>query len=75
MKVISWLDCFLLFLDGDSNRIPGVQLVLGGNHKSISKIYANLKQEPSIPVIIFNGTGKAADLLAYAVRFGELILK
>lgn len=43
--------------------------MLGGNPKSISKIYAALKQEPSMPVVIFKGTGEAADLLAYAVRF------
>ena len=44
--------------------------MLGGNPKSILKIYAALKQEPSMPVVIFKGTGEAADLLAYAVRFG-----
>ena len=61
--------CFTLLLDRGIDRIPGVQLVLGGNPKSISKIYAALKQEPSMPVVIFKGTGEAADLLAYAVRF------
>ena len=75
IKVASWLDCVLLLLDRDIHRIPGVQLVLGGNPKSILKIYAALKQEPSIPVVIFKGSGKAADLLAYAVRFGKLIWK
>ena len=49
--------------------IPGVQLVLGGNHESILKMYVSLRHEPSMPVIIFKGCGKAADLLAYAVRF------
>ena len=44
--------------------------MLGGNPKSILKIYAALKQKPLMPVVIFKGTGEAADLLAYAVRFG-----
>ena len=48
--------------------------MLGGNPKSISKIYAALKQEPSMPVVIFKGTGEAADLLAYAVRFDIYVL-
>ena len=44
-------------------------LVLGGDVSSMSRIQTYLKQNPPMPVIIFEGTGGTADVMAYALRY------
>ena len=43
--------------------------MLGGDPNSIKQIRAALAENPPMPVVVFEGSGTAADLLAYAVRF------
>lgn len=43
--------------------------MLGGDPNSIKQIRAALAENPPMPVVVFEGSGAAADLLAYAVRF------
>ena len=43
--------------------------MLGGDPNSIKQICAALAENPPMPVVVFEGSGKAADLLTYAVRF------
>ena len=71
---VTKLEGVTLPLDSDIDRIPGVQLVLGGNRRSILKILAALKQEPSMPVVVFKGSGGAADLLANAFRYDKKVM-
>lgn len=47
-----------------------MQLALGGDPKSILKIHAARKEDHSMPVIILKGSGEAANLLEYVLRFG-----
>ena len=49
--------------------IPGVMILFGGGASTIDEVLGTLKEESSMPVIVFKGSGGAADLLAYAVRF------
>lgn len=67
------LKCSLYFVDRGIDRIPGVQLVLGGDPGSILKVLTAVKQKFPMPVVVFKGSGAAADLLAYAVRLKCLI--
>ena len=65
----SWkLSCSLYFVDRGIDKIPGVQVVLGGDPESILKVLTAVKQNFPMPVVVFNGSGAAANLLAYAIR-------
>ena len=48
--------------------------MLGGDPNSIKQICAALAENPPMPVVVFEGSGKAADLLAYAVSLHIIIL-
>ena len=45
-----------------------MQLVLEGGPNTIRTVHAAITQKPPMPVIIIKGSGRAADLLAFAVR-------
>ena len=48
--------------------VHNVRLVLGGGPFTIDFILAELKKKNPVPVIAITGSGKAADILAYAHR-------
>ncbi|XP_057301332.1 transient receptor potential cation channel subfamily M member 7-like [Hydractinia symbiolongicarpus] len=54
----------------DKNRahfgVPGVQLVLEGGPNTVLTVYEAITQEPPMPVVVIKGSGRAADLLAFA---------
>lgn len=66
--------CSLYLVDRGINKIPGVQLVLGGDPDSILKVLTAVKQKFPMPVVVFKGSGAAADLLAYAIRLKNSFL-
>ncbi|XP_074649507.1 transient receptor potential cation channel subfamily M member-like 2 isoform X2 [Tubulanus polymorphus] len=49
-----------------SVNVPVVQLLLEGGANSVETVFAALKQD--IPVVIIAGSGRAADLFAYAYK-------
>ncbi|WKX88624.1 hypothetical protein Q1695_008339 [Nippostrongylus brasiliensis] len=56
--------------DGDgSGKVPVVCAVLEGGTNSLNAIHQYLTQEPNIPVIVCDGSGRASDLLAFASRY------
>lgn len=56
--------------DGDGSRkVPVVCAVLEGGTNSLTAIHQYLTQEPNIPVIVCDCSGRASDLLAFASRY------
>ncbi|XGW23872.1 hypothetical protein V3C99_005801 [Haemonchus contortus] len=52
-----------------SRKMPVVCAVLEGGSNSLIAIHKYLTQEPNIPVIVCDGSGRASDLLAFAARY------
>ena len=50
-------------------RIPVVCLVLEGGKNTINVVLESVRQIPPIPVIVCDGSGRAADLLAFAHQY------
>ncbi|KAJ1371742.1 hypothetical protein KIN20_033740 [Parelaphostrongylus tenuis] len=56
--------------NGDgSQKVPVVCAVLEGGTTSLIAVHQYLTQEPNIPVIVCDGSGRASDLLAFASRY------
>ena len=58
-----------LFIDSGSRRIPAVCLVLEGGVNTIRTVLENVSKDPPIPAVIAAGSGRAADLIAFAYEF------
>ncbi|KIH68150.1 hypothetical protein ANCDUO_01509 [Ancylostoma duodenale] len=57
---------------GDENglrKVPVVCAVLEGGTSTLKAIHQYLTQEPNIPVIVCDGSGRASDLVAFASRY------
>lgn len=52
-------------------KIPLVCLVLEGGKNMINVVLESVRQSPPIPVIVVDGSGRAADLLAFAHQYAE----
>ncbi|XP_039270713.2 transient receptor potential cation channel subfamily M member 1-like isoform X2 [Styela clava] len=52
-------------------KIPVVCLVLEGGKNTINVVLESVRQSPPIPVIVVDGSGRAADLLAFAHQYAE----
>ena len=48
--------------------IPIVRILIGGGPEALKFILDGVEQYPPIPAVIVSGSGKAADILAYAHR-------
>lgn len=59
------LFCFLI-QTGDQT-VPIVCLVLEGGIDTIKVVLQNVSQNPPIPIVVVEGSGRAADLIAYAL--------
>lgn len=55
-----------LFSATASYHIPAVCLVLEGGLNTIRVVLENITKDPAIPVVIADGSGRGADLIAYA---------
>lgn len=49
--------------------MPVVLLVLEGGPNTIRTVLESVTKEPSVPVVIAEGSGRAADILAFAHRY------
>lgn len=54
------------FLPGKSHGIPVVLLVLEGGPNTIRTVLESVTSNPAVPVVIAEGSGRAADILAHA---------
>jgi len=52
-----------------SHGIPVVLLVLEGGPNTIQTVLESVSRNPAVPVVIAEGSGRAADILAFAHRF------
>ena len=52
--------------DDRSHGIPVVLVVLEGGVNTIETVLKSVTSSPAIPVVIAEGSGRAADILAYA---------
>ncbi|XP_041465678.1 transient receptor potential cation channel subfamily M member 3-like isoform X1 [Lytechinus variegatus] len=56
-------------IDANSDRpVPAVCVCLEGGVNTIKVVLENVTHDPPIPVVIADGSGRAADLIAYAYR-------
>nr|XP_020512138.1 transient receptor potential cation channel subfamily M member 1 [Labrus bergylta] len=51
--------------------VPVVCLILEGGPNVISIVLESLKEEPPVPVVICDGSGRASDILSFAHRYSE----
>lgn len=56
---------------GLTRKIPVVCLVLEGGKNTINVVLESVRQNPPIPVIVIDGSGRAADLLAFAHQYAD----
>ncbi|CAJ0574106.1 unnamed protein product, partial [Mesorhabditis spiculigera] len=54
-----------------ARKVPMVCTVLEGGSHTIAAVNHYLNRQPEVPVIVCDGSGRAADLLAYAKRMVE----
>ncbi|KAJ7365831.1 Transient receptor putative cation channel sub M member 7 [Desmophyllum pertusum] len=52
-----------------SHGVPVVLLVLEGGPNTILTVLESVTRNPAVPVVVAEGSGRAADILAYAHRF------
>uniref|UniRef100_UPI0037E8BFB7 transient receptor potential cation channel subfamily M member 1-like n=1 Tax=Semicossyphus pulcher TaxID=241346 RepID=UPI0037E8BFB7 len=51
--------------------VPVVCLILEGGPNVISIVLESLKEEPPVPVVVCDGSGRASDILSFAHRYSE----
>ena len=59
----------LLVITDRSYGVPVVLLVLEGGPNTIRTVLESVTRTPAVPVVVAEGSGRAADVLAYAHRF------
>ena len=52
-----------------THGVPVVLLVLEGGPNTIRTVLESVTRNPAVPVVVAEGSGRAADILAYAHRF------
>ncbi|XP_072139062.1 transient receptor potential cation channel subfamily M member 1-like [Mobula birostris] len=50
-------------------RVPVVCLVVEGGPNVIPMVLENLREEPPVPVVVCDGSGRASDILAFAHKY------
>ncbi|CAN9506567.1 unnamed protein product [Ophioblennius macclurei] len=51
--------------------VPVVCLILEGGPNVISIVLESLKEDPPVPVVVCDGSGRASDILSFAHRYSE----
>uniref|UniRef100_A0A3B3VRE8 TRPM SLOG domain-containing protein n=1 Tax=Poecilia latipinna TaxID=48699 RepID=A0A3B3VRE8_9TELE len=62
--------CFAV-LPGLGQGVPVVCLILEGGPNVISIVLESLKEEPPVPVVVCDGSGRASDIISFAHRYCE----
>ncbi|XP_038077470.1 transient receptor potential cation channel subfamily M member 1-like [Patiria miniata] len=52
-------------------RVPLVSVVIEGGASTIRNILNNVTSRPPIPVVVFDGTGRAADIIAFTHKYAQ----
>lgn len=65
------LTCFCLCVPGLGQGVPLVCLIVEGGPNVISIALESLRDEPPIPVVVCDGSGRASDIISFAHKFSE----
>lgn len=57
-----------------SNGIPVVLVVLEGGINTIQTVLKSIESDPPVPIVVAKGSGRAADILAYAYELHGCVL-
>lgn len=63
--------CILFLLLGIGQGVPVVALIFEGGPNVILTVLEYLQESPPVPVVVCEGTGRAADILAYVHKQTE----
>lgn len=61
----------LLVFAGLGQGVPVVGLIVEGGPNVISIVLECLREEPPLPVVICDGSGRASDILSFAHKYSE----
>jgi transient receptor potential cation channel subfamily M protein 3 len=56
---------FIIFIPDTHSSIPVVALVIEGGTNTIRSVLEYVTDEPPVPVVVCDGSGRAADLIAF----------
>lgn len=48
-----------------------MSVIIEGGPTAIRTVLTNISAHPRIPVVVFDGTGRAADILAFAQKYSD----
>lgn len=60
-----------MVVSGLGQGVPVVCLIVEGGPNVISITLESLKEEPPVPVVVCDGSGRASDILSFAHRYCE----
>lgn len=63
--------CIRFLLLGIGQGVPVVALIFEGGPNEILTVLEYLQESPPVPVVVCEGTGRAADILAYVHKQTE----
>lgn len=63
--------CFPFLLPGIGQGVPVVALIFEGGPNVVLTVLEYLQESPPVPVVVCEGTGRAADILAYVHKQTE----
>lgn len=58
-------------VSGLGQGVPVVCLILEGGPNIISIVLESLREEPPVPVVVCDGSGRASDIISFAHRYCE----
>uniref|UniRef100_A0A8B9Q0B2 Transient receptor potential cation channel subfamily M member 3 n=1 Tax=Apteryx owenii TaxID=8824 RepID=A0A8B9Q0B2_APTOW len=66
-----FVSILLFFFTGLGQGVPVVGLIVEGGPNVISIVLECLREEPPLPVVICDGSGRASDILSFAHKYSE----
>ena len=65
------LNADVLCVAGLGQGVPVVGLVVEGGPNVVSIVLEYLREDPPVPVVVFDGSGRASDILSFAHKYSE----
>ena len=65
------MSLFYLALLGLGQGVPLVCLILEGGPNVIAIVLESLREDPPVPVVVCDGSGRASDIISFAHRYSE----
>lgn len=62
---------FCLRVQGLGQGVPLVCLIVEGGPNIISIVLESLREEPPVPVVVCDGSGRASDIISFAHKYSE----